>query len=207
MADYNLSHIPELRDLQDLANRQKTRTDALKSRVKALEDAGGQPNKVESIKVNGTAQTIATDKSVNITVPTKTSQLTNDSTYQTSSQVASAINTAIAKTGHASFLKVSAVPAVDSAQENIMYLVYNSTTKHYDIYAKIKSDSGTYTMEQLDDTTVDLSGYVQKETGKGLSTNDFTTAEKTKLAGIAEAPTNTFTPATRQRPVACTRSL
>lgn len=32
---------------------------------------------------------------------------------------------------------------------------------------------------------VDLSGKVDKETGKGLSTNDYTTAEKTKLAGIA----------------------
>lgn len=31
---------------------------------------------------------------------------------------------------------------------------------------------------------VDLSGYVEKETGKGLSTNDYTDAEKTKLAGI-----------------------
>lgn len=30
-----------------------------------------------------------------------------------------------------------------------------------------------------------LSGKVDKETGKGLSTNDFTTAEKTKLSGIA----------------------
>lgn len=32
--------------------------------------------------------------------------------------------------------------------------------------------------------TVDLSGYVQKEAGKGLSTNDFTDAEKTKLEGL-----------------------
>ena len=40
-------------------------------------------------------------------------------------------------------------------------------------------------MEQLDDTTVDLTGYVQKEAGKGLSTNDYTTAEKQKLANIA----------------------
>lgn len=31
---------------------------------------------------------------------------------------------------------------------------------------------------------IDLTGYVEKETGKGLSTNDYTTAEKTKLAGI-----------------------
>ncbi|WP_027406153.1 hypothetical protein [Anaerovibrio sp. RM50] len=32
---------------------------------------------------------------------------------------------------------------------------------------------------------VDLSGYVEKENGKGLSTNDYTDAEKTKLAGVA----------------------
>ena len=66
------------------------------------------------------------------------------------------------------------------------YLVMNTATKHYDIYAKIKGSSGSYTMELLDDTTVDLSGKVDKVAGKGLSTNDYTTAEKTKLAGIAE---------------------
>jgi len=60
-------------------------------------------------------------------------------------------------------------------------LVMNDKTQHYDIYAKVGDK-----MELLDDTTVNLSGYVQKETGKGLSTNDYTTAEKTKLAGIAD---------------------
>lgn len=34
-----------------------------------------------------------------------------------------------------------------------------------------------------------LANKVDKETGKGLSTNDYTTAEKTKLAGIAEGAT------------------
>ena len=136
--------------------------------------------------MNGTAQTIDPDKSVNITVPTKTSQLNNDSTFQTSAQVVAAINTAISKSGHASFQKVDAVPKADAAQENILYLVMNTTTKHYDIYAKIKGSSDSYTMELLDDTTVDLSGKVDKVAGKGLSTNDYTTAEKTKLAGIAD---------------------
>ena len=115
-------------------------------------------------------------------MPTKTSQLTNDSSWQTSAQVASAIQTAIAKTGHASFQKVDTVPGVDSATKNVMYLVLNPKTKHYDIYAKIKGANGNYTMEQLDDTTVDLSGYMQKENGKRLMTD----AEGTKLAGIAE---------------------
>ena len=35
----------------------------------------------------------------------------------------------------------------------------------------------------------DISGKVDKVTGKGLSTNDYTTAEKNKLAGIAEGAT------------------
>lgn len=185
MADYDINHITKLAHLQKLAQKENQKANALAARLNALERVGAQANKIESIKVNGTAQTIASDKSVNITVPTKTSQLANDSTFQTSAQVVAAINTAISKSGHASFQKVDAVPKVDAAQENILYLVMNTTTKHYDIYAKIKGDGDRYTMELLDDTTVDLSGKVDKVAGKGLSTNDYTTADKTKLAGIA----------------------
>lgn len=186
MADYDINHLTKLGHLQKLAQKENQKANALATRLDALERVGAQANKIESIKVNGTAQSIASDKSVNITVPTKTSQLANDSTFQTSAQVVAAINTAISKSGHASFQKVDAVPKVDAAQENILYLVMNTTTKHYDIYAKIKGDGDSYTMELLDDTTVDLSGKVDKVAGKGLSTNDYTTAEKTKLAGIAE---------------------
>lgn len=183
---YDEEKLARLKHLKQLAQKAKAESDAVATRVKALEDVGAQANKIESIKVNGTAQTIDPDKSVNITVPTKTSQLNNDSTFQTSAQVVAAINTAISKSGHASFQKVDAVPKADAAQENILYLVMNTTTKHYDIYAKIKGSSDSYTMELLDDTTVDLSGKVDKVAGKGLSTNDYTTAEKTKLAGIAD---------------------
>ena len=183
---YNEEKLARLKHLKQLAQKAKAESDAVVTRVKALEDVGAQANKIESIKVNGAAQTIDPNKSVNITVPTKTSQLNNDSTFQTSAQVVAATNTAISKSGHASFQKVDAVPKADAAQENILYLVMNTTTKHYDIYAKIKGSSDSYTMELLDDTTVDLSGKVDKVAGKGLSTNDYTTAEKTKLAGIAE---------------------
>lgn len=183
---YNEEKLARLKHLKQLAQKAKAESDAVATRVKALESVGAQANKIESIKVNGAAQEIGSDKSVNISVPTKTSQLNNDSTFQTSAQVVAAINTAISKSGHASFQKVDAVPKADVAQENILYLVMNTTTKHYDIYAKIKGSSDSYTMELLDDTTVDLSGKVDKVAGKGLSTNDYTTAEKTKLAGIAE---------------------
>lgn len=181
---YNEKHLAKLADLKALGTKQKEVADALAERIDTLEGVGSQANVIETIKVNGTAQTIK-DKAVDITVPTKTSQLENDKKFQTDTEVSSAIQTAISKSGHASYQKVSAVPAVDAAQENILYLVMNTTTKHYDIYAKIKGDGDTYTMEQLDDTTVDLSGYVEKEDGKGLSDENFTAAYKDKLDGIA----------------------
>lgn len=181
---YNEKHLAKLADLKALGTKQKEVADALAERIDTLEGVGSQANVIETIKVNGTAQAIK-DKAVDITVPTKTSQLENDKKFQTYTEVSSAIQTAISKSGHASYQKVSAVPAVDAAQENILYLVMNPTTKHYDIYAKIKGDGDTYTMEQLDDTTVDLSGYVEKEDGKGLSDENFTAAYKDKLDGIA----------------------
>ena len=60
-----------------------------------VEAAGGIPDyveanggKIDTIKVNGTTQAIS-DKTVNITVPTKTSDITNDSGYLTSAPVTS----------------------------------------------------------------------------------------------------------------------
>ena len=149
-------------------------------------DENYQTNVLEGVKVNGTALTVDAEKNVNVSVPTKVSQLTNDKTYQTKTEVENTVKTAVAGSKHTSFQKVSSVPAVADAKEDIMYLVMNSVTKHYDIYAKIADDAGNFKMELLDDTTVDLSGYVQKEAGKGLSHNDFTDALLAKLNGIAE---------------------
>jgi hypothetical protein len=57
--------------------------------------SGAQVNTITTVKVNGTALTPDSSKAVNVTTPTKTSQLTNDSGYQTASQVSSAISTAV----------------------------------------------------------------------------------------------------------------
>lgn len=149
-------------------------------------DENYQTNVLEGVKVNGTALTVDAEKNVNVSVPTKVSQLTNDKTYQTKTEVENTVKTAVAGSKHTSFQKVSSVPAAADAKEDVMYLVMNSVTKHYDIYAKIADDAGIFKMELLDDTTVDLSGYVQKEAGKGLSHNDFTDALLAKLNGIAE---------------------
>lgn len=54
-------------------------TSALKSKLDGIA-ASAQVNKIETVKVNGTALTI-TSKAVDVTVPTKTSDLTNDSNF------------------------------------------------------------------------------------------------------------------------------
>ena len=87
-----------------------------------------------------------------------------------------------------------------TASASTMYKIYlipspNSQTQNAkDEYITIQNGS-TYSWEQIGSTTVDLTGYatetwvrnnyVEKVSGKGLSTNDYTTAEKNKLSGIA----------------------
>ena len=116
----------------------------------------------------------------------------------TAAAIAEAIQTAVAATGHASFKKVDAVPTADEAQDNVLYLVMNADTGFLDIYAKIDSE-----VVRLDDVSVDLDNYstteqmneaiaaaiankVDKVDGKGLSTEDFTTALKEKLVALPE---------------------
>ena len=70
----------------------------------------------------------------------------------------------ISKAGHARFEVAEAIPDASAAQENIMYLVMNDKTQHYDIYAKVNDE-----VVLLDDTTVDLSGYATEEQLEAVS--------------------------------------
>lgn len=132
-----------------------------------------QANVIEKITVNGTEKPI-TDKTVDITVPTKVSELDNDTNYltaipeeyitedkltakgyQTATDVEGIVDAAIAEINHAVFQKVDAVPAVADAETNVLYLVPNGDKM--DIYAKIGEE-----MVLIDDTDTDLSGYALK---------------------------------------------
>ncbi len=115
---------------------------------------GAQVNKIETIKVNGTTQTI-TSKAVDISVPTNTNQLTNGagfitgisssdvtsalgytpynssnpSGYQTASQVETAINNKIGSTYKAKgSIPFSSLPALTSANEGNVYNITNAFT-------------------------------------------------------------------------------
>ena len=78
--------------------------------------------------------------------------------YQNAEQVQTAIQAAIAASGHAHFEKVDAVPSAEDAEENVLYLVMNAETGHYDIYALVSGK-----VELIDDTTVDMSNYSTTE--------------------------------------------
>ena len=55
---YNEEKLARLKHLKQLAQKAKAESDAVATRVKALEDVGAQANVLETIKVNGVVQDI-----------------------------------------------------------------------------------------------------------------------------------------------------
>nr|DAU47625.1 MAG TPA: hypothetical protein [Caudoviricetes sp.] len=148
--------------------------------------SGAQANVIESVKVNGTKLT-PSSKAVDVTVPTKTSQLTNDSEYQsatsvesiitakgyqTQSQVQSLINSAVGNITSIRYEKVTSLPATGS--NGVIYLVAHShgTQDIYDEYIWL---SETKTYEKIGNTDIDLSAYVKKSELTAITTNDLNT--------------------------------
>ena len=130
----------------------------------------GEENVIESIKVNGVVQTVADDKSVDITVPT----VDVDKNY---------VDTELAKKAN-----TSDIPSLDG---------YAKTSEIPSKVSELENDSNYLSSipgEYVTDTELDAKGYltehqdisnlVEKEDGKGLSSNDYTTEEKNKLAGL-----------------------
>lgn len=129
-------------------------TTALKNKLNGIA-TGAEVNKIDSIKVNGTAQTI-TSKAVDITVPTNNNQLTNGAGYQTASQVQSAINSAISGITGIEFEIVTTLPS--TGENGVIYLISNSGSGQniYDEYIWVNNK-----FEKIGTTDVDLSGYVK----------------------------------------------
>lgn len=154
----------------------------------------------DSTTVDGLSSTVAGHTSDIATLQdTKADKATTLEGYgitdaMTATEIASAIDTAIAATGHASFEVAESVPDAADAVEDVMYLVKNATTGYYDIYTLVSGE-----VVLLDDTSVDLSNYYSKDDiaallngkvdvveGKTLSTNDYTDEDKAKLDSVAE---------------------
>lgn len=157
-------------------------------------ESGAQANVLDGVKVNGVAQTV-TDKKVDISVPTALSQLSADATHR--------VVTDSEKTAwNGKYTKPSGgIPKSDLASDVQTSLGKADTAiqSHQDISGKANKsemavsasgDKTTITLKTGTSATVlnahqDISGKVDKVSGKGLSTNDYTTDEKNKLSGIA----------------------
>lgn len=76
-----------------------------------------------------------------------------------------------------------------------LYLIENNLTDDYVLLGgggnKLESELSVKKATQDGNGAVIANTYVKKESGKGLSTNDYTTAEKTKLSGIATGANKT----------------
>lgn len=151
-------------------------TTAEKTKLAGIAE-GAEANVIEGVKVNGVEATI-TDKiaEVTINVPTKVSELTNDSKFQTESEVASTVATAVnglatenfVKEQIANINKKEVVTSVDAMTDpNTIYLMANTgeTNNIYDEYIVIVTGEGetaTKTVEKIGTTEVDLTNYVQE---------------------------------------------
>jgi len=232
-------------------------TDALKTKLEGV-DTGAQVNVIESVKVNGTALSV-TNKAVDVTVPTKLTDLTNDGNFVTDANYVHTDNNyttaeknklagiaegaevnvnadwnatsgdaqilnkpsltgyfdyanyankqIVFKNGGASgttlftidcadFIKdgmidnvsIEQYSAAEQAANGTSYLFidFNTDSGKTDIKIPLKGifDPNNYYDKDATDGLLDTK--VDKVNGKQLSTEDYTTTEKTKLAGIAE---------------------
>lgn len=133
--------------------------------------SNAERNTIVGVQRNGTDLTInSSTRKVNITVPTKTSDLTNDSGFLTQHQSLNGLATE-------TYVNTKVAGIVNSAPETLDTL--------NELAEALGNDPNFATT-----MATELGKKVDKVTGKGLSTNDYTTTEKNKLAGIATNANN-----------------
>lgn len=146
---------------------------ALKSQVEGIVETGGEKNKIEVIKVNGSTQAIVPeDRSVDIKVPTDVKDIGNSLEYQTKTEVDDAIDAKISSTykpgGSVPASKFATAP--DSEEEGKVYNAsegFSTNANFVDGLEKsypagtnvvVISDNGSYKYDVLAGF-VDLSAY------------------------------------------------
>ena len=130
-----------------------------------------QGGKIDTIAVNDVNQPTV-EKRVNITVPTKTSDITNDSDYQTEEQVNALIADALAGITEIDFEVVQQLPA--TGEKGIIYLVPLDTPGADDLYQEFiwVGEGSEAHFESLGKTTIDLTNYWSKEELTAITTEE-----------------------------------
>lgn len=179
----------ELNELSGDVTQLETNVDTLQEDVETLKASKGEQNIIESIKVNDEVQAI-TEKSVNIAIPKKTSDLDNDAGYIDEDSAQDLVDAGINKFA----TDISDDNVVNTFKEMVDYVAEHGE-EAVEIATNIQKNAGdiedlktlvgsTNVSDQIDAA---LDGYVQKDGNKVLSTNDYTAADKAKLDGIEYA--------------------
>lgn len=130
--------------------------------------------KIDTISVNGTPQTI-TNKNVDLNVPTKVSDITNDSGYQTEAEVQALIDAELADITGIDFQIVQTLPA--TGEHGVIYLVPKTGTTGdiYDEYIWLTPTGAAAHFEKIGTTEVDLTGYWAKTELTAITTAEIDT--------------------------------
>lgn len=127
-------------------------------------DEGAEKNVITKIKRNGTLVNVS-NKEVDITVPTKYSELVNDKDLVSATQV----KTLISEARHMKKEIVSTKPS--TGEENVIYLVGPKGSGN-NIYEEWLYINGQWEKIGDTDTKVDLSGYVKINDIKAITTEE-----------------------------------
>jgi hypothetical protein len=159
----------------DFTTALKTSYDSTVNDVAALKKQGGEPNKINTVSVNGTALTPDSNKKVNITVPTTTTIKTQIEAYkyQTSAQVQTAITSALSGVTSIDLQVVTSLPA--TGKKGVIYLVAHTHTDTGDIYDEFVWVESKKSYEKIGNTDVDLSAYVKSVDITDISETDLAT--------------------------------
>ena len=159
----------------DFTTALKTSYDSAVTDVAALKKQGGEPNKINTVSVNGTALTPDSNKKVDITVPTTATIKTQIEAYkyQTSAQVQTAITSALSGVTSIDLQVVTSLPA--TGKKGVIYLVAHTHTDTSDIYDEFVWVESKKSYEKIGNTDVDLSAYVKSVDITDISETDLAT--------------------------------
>lgn len=131
----------------------------------------------EVAKINANFAELNANKANASAIPTKTSDLTNDSNFVTQNQLNDAVGDIAVPTKTSELTNDSNFVNQTQLTDAVNEVAADIPTK----ISELTNDSGFATTAAMNTA---LGGKVDKVDGKGLSTEDFTTAEKNKLAGL-----------------------
>lgn len=200
----------------DLTNELKTQYDAAYTHSQAAHaPTDAEKNVIIAVTFNGQAATIDSESrtaAITAAIPSKVSELTNDSGFQTSAQVSTAISTAlgnyynktetdskiaqaVAAASHLKYQIVESLPDADQDANTVYLVAKDGAAAGQDAYIEYMWINDNW--EIIGDTSVDLTNYYTKaQTDQAITTALAAYVKATDMVEITAAEVQAmFTPA------------